>query len=547
MAYNYLEDPLSEAINQVQKVPGAVAGYMQRGKENVQQRMADIAPAQGPARNRPDINVNLPTAPTFNAPDVSLPTTPTPQADDRFPRTRAMQSDVQAIYDAEMAAGRPWSARAEWLRGTIGTAVPAVLDVVDQFSPVGDFVTQVATGNPGQGNYGDRLESAIRQNVADYRAGGSGSDALQVQPTGTGGLTTADGRFIPAPASPGLLGNMERNAYGRTALEEFAEANRIRREGLNQFQSDLDASRARVREMAARAGGGPNPVESALERVQGLYAAADVERNPMRRSALLRQARGAEGDLAVARRSQDIASNNAADLERARLGAQGLPELRAAQAAAAMTPQGFDFSGAMNNAFKLMNDAGVDLRDADGNVTPEARDILRGILGGSQRYEQALETFGTQTFEDGGMVPEPVGSAVSGSLGSATPALPPMAAMQQYQQYASGAQSMGLPPVSFEEFIQMGAGPTPAPMSFADGGMVPDASGKMVHDADPNAPTDSIPALIDETQPARLDSGEFVMPKDVVLFFGTDKLQKMIAQARDTQNGGKSAVASATA
>ena len=54
-------------------------------------------------------------------------------------------------------------------------------------------------------------------------------------------------------------------------------------------------------------------------------------------------------------------------------------------------------------------------------------------------------------------------------------------------------------------------------------------------DTDPNAPTDSIPAMVDEAMPAKLDSGEFVIPKDVVQFFGTDKLNKLIAQARQGQ------------
>ena len=71
--------------------------------------------------------------------------------------------------------------------------------------------------------------------------------------------------------------------------------------------------------------------------------------------------------------------------------------------------------------------------------------------------------------------------------------------------------------------------------AFANGGEVPDprdVGGRMVMDTDPNAPTDSIPAMVDEAMPAKLDSGEFVIPKDVVQFFGTDKLNKLIAQAR---------------
>jgi hypothetical protein len=50
------------------------------------------------------------------------------------------------------------------------------------------------------------------------------------------------------------------------------------------------------------------------------------------------------------------------------------------------------------------------------------------------------------------------------------------------------------------------------PKRYAKGGEV---SGRYVIDTDPNAETDSIPALVDGVQPARLDSGEFVIPEDV--------------------------------
>lgn len=71
-------------------------------------------------------------------------------------------------------------------------------------------------------------------------------------------------------------------------------------------------------------------------------------------------------------------------------------------------------------------------------------------------------------------------------------------------------------------------------LGYANGGVVDptDVSGKMVFDPDPNAPIDSIPAMIDGETPAALDSGEFVIPHDVVMFHGVDKLNKLIAQAR---------------
>lgn len=67
---------------------------------------------------------------------------------------------------------------------------------------------------------------------------------------------------------------------------------------------------------------------------------------------------------------------------------------------------------------------------------------------------------------------------------------------------------------------------------FADGGPIP-VGGKMVFDPDnPNAATDTIPAVIDGERPAALKSGEFVFPDDVVMFYGTDKLNKMMEAAR---------------
>lgn len=61
-----------------------------------------------------------------------------------------------------------------------------------------------------------------------------------------------------------------------------------------------------------------------------------------------------------------------------------------------------------------------------------------------------------------------------------------------------------------------------------------DASGATVVDPmlGDQAPTDSIPAVVDGQAPVNLDSGEFVIPKDVVMYFGTEKLQKMIDKAR---------------
>jgi hypothetical protein len=120
-----------------------------------------------------------------------------------------------------------------------------------------------------------------------------------------------------------------------------------------------------------------------------------------------------------------------------------------------------------------------------------------------------------------------------------------MESMQRYQQYASKAQEMNLPVLGFREFAQMTAEPKGYSMGgmvdsgvigYAEGGTV-DVSGSQVVDPNPNAPTDSIPAVIDGQRPAALDSGEFVIPKDVVMYYGTDKLTKMIEKARNPDGG----------
>jgi hypothetical protein len=116
----------------------------------------------------------------------------------------------------------------------------------------------------------------------------------------------------------------------------------------------------------------------------------------------------------------------------------------------------------------------------------------------------------TQQFAEGG----PVHGMASNPLSA------------PYTDYAARAQRMGLPVVPFETFSQLRSGAT---QRYAQGGPV---AGKMVVDTDPNAPVDSSPAEIDGQQPAALNSGEFVMPTDVVAFYGTDRLQKMIAAAR---------------
>lgn len=219
-------------------------------------------------------------------------------------------------------------------------------------------------------------------------------------------------------------------------------------------------------------------------------------------------------------------ARNQTALEAARIG--GANQLEAARIGAA--PKAFDYRTQLPELFKAAADYG-------GGDQLETAKALRLML------EQLRPSDGVEKKAAGGLV-----------RGTGTPtvqSIQPDAAA--YREYVVGAQRMGLPPVSFDQYISLKvAAQTPAPapqqysaMGFNMGGLVPelgyasggmvnanDASGKLVVDTNPNAPTDSIPAVVDGQAPAALDSGEFVIPADVVRFFGTDKLDKMIAQAR---------------
>lgn len=200
----------------------------------------------------------------------------------------------------------------------------------------------------------------------------------------------------------------------------------------------------------------------------------------------------------------------------------------------------------------LVNPSEAELLAA-AQANPGIGEVFDGYLNLQSRIAAAQQMPRQQVYgmAEGGLVP-PAGPA-------APPQQQSVGAMQNYQQYVEAARQMGLPPIPLEQFVTM-AGPTTgaAPgmpqmqpnaqatqqvYGMAEGGEVPEAGmianmmgnqvdGQMVMDTDPNAPTDSIPAMIDGQQPAALDSGEFVLPKDVVMFYGTEKLNKLIEKAR---------------
>lgn len=149
----------------------------------------------------------------------------------------------------------------------------------------------------------------------------------------------------------------------------------------------------------------------------------------------------------------------------------------------------------------------------------------------------------TQSFRGGYGFPQEVQAFANG--GVIAPPTPQNPAQQQYAMYAATAIQNQIQPLPFEEFAKLmertRSGMTRTPtVAMAGGGVVPgqdsiDVSGRSVVDPDPNAPTDSIPAVIDGQHPAALDSGEFVIPKDVVMYHGLARLKKLIAEARQSE------------
>jgi len=267
------------------------------------------------------------------------------------------------------------------------------------------------------------------------------------------------------------------------------------------------------------------PQENSLEKLMGmadkLRVQAGNSNNLAERANLIGRARGIEGfaNPVVASELGQLRSATDTTLEGQRAAAdaeyKGALGLEAQMRAARIANPAQSFDEDYYNAL------------ATGGNQELADNYLR-------RYYPGQET---KSYASGGIV--------SNSLSGGGAGVPQMAEIQQYQQYADGARAMGLTTVPFGKFLSMRqgagsiaqAGGGQGVMGFADGGSVPDVGGKMVVDTDPNAPTDSVPAMIDGEQPAALNSGEFVIPTDVVLFYGTDKLNKMIEKAREPKNG----------
>jgi len=227
------------------------------------------------------------------------------------------------------------------------------------------------------------------------------------------------------------------------------------------------------------------------------------------------------------------------------------------------------------------------LRETALASNPQYQALVQQFQAGDIDPEDAMKIFAKvhDNAKEAGLIDQPIqgyaeGGLVQPAIPGQQPAMPQEAQMRQlYMQYAQGAEQRGIPAVPFGTFIELATpqqpsqpygamgfaegGLVPSTLRFAEGGMIPgfedgggvaaggaptagatpggamptnDASGRMVIDADPNAQTDSIPAIIDGRIPAALDSGEFVIPEDVVRFVGVQKLQKLIEQAKSSMN-----------
>jgi hypothetical protein len=372
-----------------------------------------------------------------------------------------------------------------------------------------------------------------------------------------GYISSADGR-----RSLSVNGNTEADILGRvntfdnrSALDEFGRANAIRQQAV-----DAQPRGAGIVDPSA-----VDPVTDVYNRAEALMQRALNTRGPDR-STLIRSAM-ALGDQAETlaglegRRIgnegmlQQTALSNQGDLDRTRAANQGAMDETTARGRYSLMQQALANLGYVESAqarsagqtgidrgtFETLVDSGVIPVDEEtGQVDPEnprTAFFLRMLLGDAATQMPRMA--------NGGVVPSAMAFANGGMVGGAnTPSMPEL---DEYQAYSRSAREKGLDPVGFDQFLNLrgAAAQRETPIGMAGGGMVPsagaaDASGKMVVDPDPNAPTDSIPAMIDGQQPAKLDSGEFVVPRDVVMFYGTDKLQKMIEKARKPADGGQS-------
>jgi hypothetical protein len=499
-----------------------------------------IAPATGPARNRPQ----MPQAGAIQNGNPALAGT-----------LRGNRPSTGELPKSAMDAGTA-------VRDILGLSVASMVNAAEPAIDYGRGVINFGRGLFGSSNSSSPEtkppQSAATTTTMPPELSGVNSAGLIASRNVDGSVTTdpsrgyimglGGGSQLADRARRGIeagrtvaLGDKARNPVSYVddfakANKQFAEANRIR-------QSAID--------MMPRGAGVVVPEgQSATDRLRELVETINNPRNNNELNTAYRAANAlvpavsgenqgrfadSQAEAALIRAQQEAAQLNAEAPVRA---AEAQERRARAQAAfAAMDDNAKSRYIQTANAYIEAGDfdTGLGMLDALGGLTGMRSDevdgkanggLVEGYAGGGFVEPTMQRTMGTGA----------VGMFGAQGAGDDT--------IQKYQQYSAKAQELNLPLLGYDEFVNLsGSGVKGYAMGgvvegYADGGMV-DVSGKAVVDTDPNAPTDSIPAVVDGQRPAALDSGEFVIPKDVVQFYGTDKLTKMIEKARnpDGKNG----------
>jgi hypothetical protein len=476
-----------------------------------------IAPATGPARNRP-----------------------------QMPQAGAIQNGNPALAGT-LRGNRPSTGELPKSAMDAGTAVRDILglsvaSMVNAAEPAIDYGRGVI--NFGRGLFGSSNSSSpeTKPPQSATTASATTQDPSRGYIMGLGGgsqLADRARRGIEAGRTV-ALGDEARNPVNYVdfdgANKKFAEANRIR-------QSAID--------MMPRGAGVVVPEgQSATDRLRELVETINNPRNNNELNTAYRAANAlvpavsgenqgrfadSQAEAALIRAQQEAAQLNAEAPVRA-----AEAQERRARAQAAFAAMGDDAQSRYIQTAQAYIDAGdidtgLGMLDALGGLTGMRSDEVEGKANGGLVEGYAGGGFVEPTMQ------RTMGTGAVGMFGAQGAGDD---TIQKYQQYSAKAQELNLPLLGYDEFVNLsGSGVKGYAMGgvvegYADGGMV-DVSGKAVVDTDPNAPTDSIPAVVDGQRPAALDSGEFVIPKDVVQFYGTDKLTKMIEKARnpDGKNG----------
>lgn len=371
---------------------------------------------------------------------------------------------------------------------------------------------------------------------------------------------------IRVQRGPGLdpifRGTVGRDGDAAYALDQGRKANAIRQQTIDADVRRQNQGRAKIQREVDRLdkqGGSKfdQVIDRQLANIDELQNGTYNNRDGQRLYRATQALGGVSGDLTSRANNENVgdasryasdssayrnADDNALLADRNRISQQRADDTARYQQAAAQARQTGDATDLFSS---ISSDVAGFLEQQDEEGLRQYLQIRGGTLKGTPFEDQFLDMVEgmnfagglVENFNNGGVVEQYAqGGPVLPQAIPGEPAGPNPQLMNQYQQYAVSAQEMGLTAIPFEKFAGLQGSSGQTIENFEDGGAIPGqpSGGRMVIDSDPNAPIDSIPAEIDGERPAALDSGEFIFPTDVVLYFGTDKLNKMIEKARDT-------------